>query len=274
MVAAFSAVANGGRLMQPQIIRAVLDAQGREVRSFEPVAVRQVISPETARTLTEMMVNVVRNGTGHNAAIPGYDVAGKTGTAQKMDPATRRYSRAPGVLSFVGFVPADDPRLAMIVLLDEPKNEKWGSEAAAPIFAAIGGEVLRYLNVAPRDSSPVPIVRGEMASAAPSLTRTGTGAGGPPALDGSAVPAGVAEAAPAPEPAADPVMPRLGGQSLRQAMETLAPHGVRLEITGRGVVTSQFPLPGAPLPPGTVCRLQLAPVAGRPSAALAVSLHR
>jgi cell division protein FtsI (penicillin-binding protein 3) len=272
LVAAFAAVANGGRLMQPQIIRAVLDGQGREIRSFEPAAVRQVISPETARTLTDMMVNVVRNGTGHNAAIPGYDVAGKTGTAQKMDPATRRYSRAPGVLSFVGFVPADDPRLAMIVLLDEPKNEKWGSEAAAPIFAAIGGEVLRYLNVAPRDSSPVPIVRGEMASAAPSLTRTGTGVGGPPTLDVAAVPAGAAEAALA--PSADPVMPRLGGLSLRQAMETLAPHGVRLEITGRGVVTGQLPLPGAPLPPGTICRLQLAPAAARPSAALAVSLQR
>jgi cell division protein FtsI (penicillin-binding protein 3) len=213
---------------------------------------------------------VVRNGTGHNAAIPGYDVAGKTGTAQKMDPATRRYSRAPGVLSFVGFVPADDPRLAMIVLLDEPKNEKWGSEAAAPIFAAIGREVLGYLNVAPRDSSPVPIVRGEMASTAPSLTRTGAGAGGLPALDVAAVSAGAAEAG----PAVDPVMPRLGGLSLRQAMETLAPHGVRLEITGRGVVTSQLPMPGAALPPGTVCRLQLAPAAGRPSAALAVSLQR
>ena len=143
MVAAFSAVANGGRLMQPQLVRAVLDAEGREVRSFEPRTVRQVISPDTARTLTEMMVNVVANGTGRRAAIPGYDVAGKTGTAQKLDPATKRYSRAPGVLSFAGFVPADDPRLAMIVLLDEPKNEKWGSEAAAPIFATIARETLR-----------------------------------------------------------------------------------------------------------------------------------
>ena len=173
MIAAFSAVANGGRLMQPQIIRAVVDAQGREIRSFEPKTVRQVISPETARTLTEMMVNVVANGTGRHAAIPGYDVAGKTGTAQKMDPATKRYSRAPGVLSFVGFVPADDPRLTMIVLLDEPKNEKWGSEAAAPMFAAIGREALRYLNVPPRDSSPVPIVRGEIVAAAPAGPRAG-----------------------------------------------------------------------------------------------------
>ncbi|HEX4993997.1 MAG TPA: penicillin-binding transpeptidase domain-containing protein [Methylomirabilota bacterium] len=173
MIAAFSAVANGGRLMQPQIVRAVIDAQGRELRAFEPKTVRQVISPETARTLTEMMVNVVANGTGRHAAIPGYDVAGKTGTAQKLDPATKRYSRAPGVLSFVGFVPADDPRLTMIVLLDEPKNEKWGSEAAAPMFAAIGREALRYLNVPPRDSSPVPIVRGEIVAAASAGPRAG-----------------------------------------------------------------------------------------------------
>jgi cell division protein FtsI (penicillin-binding protein 3) len=170
-------------------------------------------------------------------------------------------------------VPADDPRLAMIVLLDEPKNEKWGSEAAAPIFAAIGREALRYLNVAPRDSSPVPIVRAELARATPERARPAASAEGP-ALDAVALPAGAADAASAsaaqPAPP-DGVMPRLGGLSLRQAMETLAPHGVRLEITGRGVVTSQLPLPGAPLPPGTVCRLHLAPTAGRPSAALAVS---
>ena len=236
MVAAFSAVANGGRLMQPQIIRAVLDAQGREVRSFEPIAVRQVISPDTARTLTEMMVNVVRNGTGHNAAIPGYDVAGKTGTAQKMDPATRRYSRAPGVLSFVGFVPADDPRLAMIVLLDEPKNEKWGSEAAAPIFSAIGREALRYLNVAPRDSSPVPIVRGEMPSAAPEKrARDGAPAEGP-ALDASRdARRGAARAASA--STSRPLSRRGGDAAARPASRCarrwrrLAPHGVRLEIS-------------------------------------------
>ena len=233
---------------------------------------RQVISPETARTLTEMMVNVVRNGTGHNAAIPGYDVAGKTGTAQKMDPATRRYSRAPGVLSFVGFVPADDPRLAMIVLLDEPKNEKWGSEAAAPIFAAIGREALRYLNVAPRDSSPVPIVRGELARATPERARPAASAEGP-ALDAVALPAGAADAAPRRRQRARPDGSCRGSAASRSGRRwrPLAPHGVRLEITGRGVVTSQLPLPGAPLPPGTVCRLHLAPTAGRPSAALAVS---
>jgi cell division protein FtsI (penicillin-binding protein 3) len=266
MVAAFAAVANGGRLMQPQIVRAVLDAQGRELRSFEPRTVRQVISPETARTLTEIMVNVVANGTGRHAAIPGYEVAGKTGTAQKMDPATKRYSRAPGVLSFVGFVPAEDPRLAMIVLLDEPKNEKWGSEAAAPIFAAIGREALRYLNIPPRDSSPVPIVRGEIVAGGPVAPRAGA-----PAPSRLAPPL-LAEG-PVPEPPAAAAMPQLTGLSLRQAMEALAPFGVSLEITGRGLVTGQSPPPGSPLPPGAVCRLHLSAPAGRPPAAIAVSLQ-
>ena len=251
MVTAFAAVANGGRLMQPQIVRAVLDAQGRESRGFEPRAVRQVVSPETARTLTDIMTTVVREGTGHAAAIPGYDVAGKTGTAQKLDPATRRYSHAPGVLSFAGFVPADEPRLAILVMLDEPKNEKWGSEAAAPIFAAIAREALRSLNVPPRDTSPVPIVRGEMA-AAPS---PGLLAGAPVRPVGLGV---------APDGAA--LMPRLAGLSLRQAMEALAPFDVGLEVSGRGIVIAQSPAADAPLGPGTVCRLTLASPAARPAA--------
>src|SRR5205823_3586968 len=158
MVAAFGAIANGGVLMQPRLVRSLFDAEGRETRRFEPQPVRQVISPETARTLTRLMTQVVAAGTGHNAAIPGYEVAGKTGTAQKLDPVTHRYSRNPGVLSFVGFAPADEPRFVMLAMLDEPRTEKWGSEAAAPIFAAIGAEVLRYLEVPPRDVAPLQIV--------------------------------------------------------------------------------------------------------------------
>ncbi|HYB43824.1 MAG TPA: penicillin-binding transpeptidase domain-containing protein [Candidatus Methylomirabilis sp.] len=255
LVSAFAAIANGGRLMQPAIVRATLDSQGRTVRTVEPRVVRQVISPDTASTLTRMMTAVVREGTGHNAAIPGYEVAGKTGTAQKLDPATRRYSRAPGVLSFVGFVPADDPRLAMLVMLDEPKNEKWGSEAAAPIFSAIGREALRYLNVPARDTSPVPLVRGDLMAAAPAAV--------PPisqGADGGLVkPVSLAL-----DDDSGAVMPRLEKLSLRQAMETLAPLDVRIEVVGRGLVVGQSPAAGAPLPPGTLCRLTLAsPAAGR-----------
>jgi cell division protein FtsI (penicillin-binding protein 3) len=252
MVAAVGAVANAGRLMQPQIVRAALDVQGREVRSFEPRALRQVISPETARTLTEIMTGVVRDGTGHAAAIPGYDVAGKTGTAQKLDPATHRYSHAPGVLSFVGFVPADDPRLVILVLLDEPKNEKWGSEAAAPIFAAIGREALRYLNVPPRDTSPVHLIRGEMAgpSAPAPVTAEPAAAEVRPVSQGESEDGGR-------------LMPRLQGLSLRQALAALSPFDVQIEIAGRGSVVDQSPAAGTSLLPGTMCRLTLASPTGK-----------
>jgi cell division protein FtsI (penicillin-binding protein 3) len=240
MVAAFGAIANGGTLMQPRLVRAVFDAEGRETRRFEPRPVRQVISPETARTLTRMMTQVVAAGTGHNAAIEGYDVAGKTGTAQKLDPATRRYSRKPGVLSFVGFAPADEPRIVMLVMLDEPKNEKWGSEAAAPIFSAIGGEALRYLDVPPRDAAPLHIVTGP-AESTPSRLRLATAA---------------ADAA-----VDERVMPELRGQTLRQALAALAPLGASVKIEGRGRVKDQTPAPGEAVDAAATVRLTLAAAA-------------
>ena len=248
LVGAFAAIGNGGRLMRPHIVRALLDSEGRTVRVVEPEVVRQVITPDTAHTLTRMMTAVVREGTGHNAAIAGFEVAGKTGTAQKLDPATRRYSRAPGVLSFVGFVPAEDPRLAMLVMLDEPKNEKWGSEAAAPIFSAIGREALRHLNVEPHDTSPLPLLRGEIMASAPAVSEPSAAPVVPVSLDSTE---------------ATTAMPRVEKLSLRQAMETLAPFNVEIKINGRGVVQSQSPAAGSPVTPGTLCRLTLAsPTAG------------
>jgi cell division protein FtsI (penicillin-binding protein 3) len=239
MVTAFGAIANGGTLMQPRLVRATFDAGRRERRRFEPRAVRQVISPETARTLTRLLTRVVADGTGRLAAIEGYEVAGKTGTAQKLDPATRRYSHTPGVLSFVGFVPADDPRLVMLVLLDEPKNEKWGSEAAAPIFAAIGRDVLRYLDVPPRDAEPVQIV-----------TASAGDPGGTPAVrlvGGSETPPLDATTA----------MPDLHGMALRQALATLAPLHLEVQLAGHGVVVAQRPAPGALTEPGMTVALTL-----------------
>jgi cell division protein FtsI (penicillin-binding protein 3) len=241
MIAAFGTVANGGILMQPRLVKAEFDADGHEVRRIEPRAVRQVISAETARTLTGMLVQVVEHGTGHFAAVPGYAVGGKTGTAQKLDPATRRYSRAPGVLSFIGFVPADAPRVVMLVLLDEPKNEKWGSEAAAPIFSAIAGPVLRYLDVAPSDAVPIQIVTGPGAEGAGaarvrlvSTTETATG-----------------------------FMPDVSGRTLREALAMLTPLGLRVELSGHGRVVQQSPVPGEPVTEDAVVRLTLAVSAAR-----------
>ncbi len=263
MVSAFGAVANGGRLMQPQIVRAVLDDQGREVQGFEPKVLRQVISPQTAKVLSRMMAGVVASGTGHNAAIEGYEVGGKTGTAQKMDPATRRYSRAPGVLSFVGVAPMDDPRLVMLVMLDEPKNEKWGSEAAAPIFAAIGRSALRHMHVPAQGVTPVQIVRGESGPVSDTPPLSPAAERGP--AERPAVAARDAVDADGAEGAAP--MPALAGLSLRQALEVLSPLDVQVEVEGRGIVSAQAPAAGAPLEAGAVCRITLAsPVKPAPPA--------
>jgi cell division protein FtsI (penicillin-binding protein 3) len=242
LVAAFGAIANDGTLMQPRLVRSTIDPDGHEARRFEPRAVRQVISPATARTLTGLLVRVVESGTGHFAAIPGYAVGGKTGTAQKLDPATGRYSRAPGVLSFVGFAPTDDPRLAMLVMLDEPKNEKWGSEAAAPVFNAIGREILRYLEVAPRDVQPLQIVTGPEA-VAPRVRLVSTAAE-PVDADGTKR------------------MPDLTGKTLRQALIALEPLGVEVRLAGQGRIVRQMPAAGEPVEPGAVARLTLTPIAG------------
>jgi cell division protein FtsI (penicillin-binding protein 3) len=238
MLAAFGAVANGGTLMQPRLVKAEFDAEGREVRRIEPRAVRQAVSTETAHTLTRMLVQVVEHGTGHLAAIPGYDVGGKTGTAQKLDPTTRRYSRAPGVLSFIGFVPAEEPRLVLLVLLDEPKNEKWGSEAAAPIFAAIAGPVMRYLEVPPRDAAPIQIVTGPAADAGMARVRL---------------------VSTAPEAAVE-TMPDVRGRTLRQALAMLAPLAMHVNIDGSGRVTQQSPAPGERVEADAVARLTLSPL--------------
>ncbi|MDP3093062.1 MAG: penicillin-binding protein 2 [Nitrospira sp.] len=147
MVSAVAALANGGVLMKPYVVSEVRDAQGKALRQILPQVKRRVVSPETARTVTSILESVVTDGTGAKAAIPGFRVAGKTGTAQKIDPRTGAYSSTLFVGSFVGFVPADNPRLAMIVVIDEPQGESWGGTVAAPVFRRVGEQVLNYLGV-------------------------------------------------------------------------------------------------------------------------------
>ncbi len=147
MVSAVAALANGGVLMKPYVVSEVRDAQGKPLRQILPQVKRRVVSPETARTATSILEGVVTDGTGAKAAIPGFRVAGKTGTAQKIDPRTGAYSSTLFVGSFVGFVPADNPRLAMIVVIDEPQGESWGGTVAAPVFRRVGEQVLNYLGV-------------------------------------------------------------------------------------------------------------------------------
>ena len=151
MVAATATLANGGVMMKPYLVSEIRDQKGHLLKELLPQVKRRVVSPETAQTMTTILEGVVTNGTGTKAAIPGYRVAGKTGTAQKIDPRTGTYSATQFVGSFVGYVPADAPRLAMIIVIDEPQGEAWGGTVAAPVFRRVGEQVLNYLGVFPND---------------------------------------------------------------------------------------------------------------------------
>ncbi|NJL18089.1 MAG: hypothetical protein HC938_13840 [Nitrospira sp.] len=149
--------------MKPYVVSEIRDADGHLLKRVAPQVKRRVISPETARSVTRILEGVVTRGTGTRAAIPGFRVAGKTGTAQQIDPKTHRYSSSRFVTSFVGYVPADKPRLAMIVIIDGPKDKRAsGGSLAAPVFSSIGEQVLSYLGV----SSEQPIT---VAMATPNL---------------------------------------------------------------------------------------------------------
>ncbi len=151
LLTAVSAVANEGWLMRPFLVQKIADHQGRTVWEHVPHIRRRPISAETAKIVTDLLVNVVEQGTGKRAAIQGYRVAGKTGTAQKVDPETGTYSSTKLVGSFVGFVPAEDPQLAVLVMIDEPQSPAWGGVVAAPVFRKVAEQALRYLRVTPRE---------------------------------------------------------------------------------------------------------------------------
>ncbi len=146
MVSAIAAIANGGVLIRPRLTQAILK-NGVLDRTFEPEALQTVLSEETSRQMINILKSVVKTGTGAKAAIPGFEVAGKTGTAQKIDPKTQTYSKTKYLASFVGFVPADAPRLVILVMIDEPQKTYWGGEVAAPVFQRIARKTLRYLHI-------------------------------------------------------------------------------------------------------------------------------
>ena len=146
MVSALAAIANGGNLMEPHITKALIK-DGKVVEQFKPKKIRRVISEKASLQMVEILKSVVKNGTGKTAALEGFDVAGKTGTAQKYDASTQSYSSTEFMSSFIGFAPADSPRLVILVMIDNPKGLNWGGVVAAPVFQQIAKKALRYLNV-------------------------------------------------------------------------------------------------------------------------------
>lgn len=158
LACAYGAIANGGTLMRPTIIKETRTKEGILQREWEPTAVRRVVSETTAAHVTKALTNCVDEGTGKTAAVEGYTVAGKTGSAQKVRADGRGYQGGAYVASFVGFLPASDPKIVILVAVDEPKGVYWGSVVAAPAFQEIATKTMWYLR-APRDAAPQPPVR-------------------------------------------------------------------------------------------------------------------
>jgi cell division protein FtsI (penicillin-binding protein 3) len=246
---ATAAVANGGYLMKPILVKRVEDARGRAVREAKPFVVRRVLNPDTVDTLTDILRTVVTEGTGRKAAVPGYVVAGKTGTAQKVD-ATGRYSMIDHVASFVGFVPASRPALVVLASLDTPRGAaNQGGDVAAPLFARVAEGALRVLAVPPDDPSRV-----LRAVALPPENVL-------PAAYRPQAPARPAVVPPAEETR---LMPDLRGRSAREAAIAAARRGLVVELHGSGQVVAQSPGPGSEIEPGQTCVLTLGRGEARP----------
>ncbi|MHC1729765.1 MAG: peptidoglycan D,D-transpeptidase FtsI family protein [Syntrophobacteraceae bacterium] len=173
---AVATIANGGEYNQPTIARQILNSEGKPAREFMPGKMRRVIQKKTADQIRAMMALVtLQGGTGVNAAPQGYIAAGKTGTAQVMDPATKRYASNKYTSVFTGYIPADQPKLAITVVIHEPHGAIYGGVVAAPVFREIAAKTLPYLGVMPSIPNPSgPNTRMVNASAAGSKNAAGT----------------------------------------------------------------------------------------------------
>lgn len=255
---AFAAVANDGYLMQPYLVRRILDENGQTIFRAHPEVIRQVAKPSVMRRVKAMLKRVVTEGTGVQAAIDGIQIAGKTGTAQKLVDGT--YSEREYVASFVGFLPADNPKLLCAVILDSPEySNHWGGHTAAPIAKNIFTQIINstddyyfadHATVSPERPVKKPTARKVTAAAgekAPVVLTTQM------VLDQPRRPQPESEAG-----TSEPLrMPDVRGQSLRDALVTLYNLELEVQISGYGRVARQTPAPGTHLKPGTVCKLEL-----------------
>jgi cell division protein FtsI (penicillin-binding protein 3) len=229
MVTAASVVANGGELVVPRIVRAVIRDEQRQPVPHKVVG--RVITPAVAAELTDIMEGVVTDGTGKKSQVAGYTVAGKTGTANKVE--NRRYSPTDYNVSFVGFVPSRQPAFAIVVVVDSPhKQPPYGGSVSAPIFQRIAEAALRYYAVPPtiNPEPPILVARHDTSHEQPTSG---------PAEQPAIVTIGGASAA--------STFPDLTGLSARDALSTLSRLGVMARLLGTGLVTSQQPPAGTPL---------------------------
>ncbi len=230
---AYAAIANGGLLMQPYVGTRALAADGTVLWERRPHVVRRVMRAETAAAVTAMLEGVLEEGgTGTRAQVAGFRVAGKTGTAQKVDVGTGRYSPHGRIASFVGFLPADAPRVVILTLVDEPRTSSYGGVVAAPIFQVIAAAAMERLGLSA--DRPSGVLEAALES--------------PPPAEPVAVPVGV---------------PSFLGLSMRSALTRARDLGWLVHVDGNGYVIEQTPAPGAAAAPGKTLNLRLAAASDR-----------
>ncbi len=280
LISAVSAVANGGTLMKPHLVRHFTDENGTIVKTVQPTVVRQVVSEETSNIVCELLENAVTNGSGQNAYIKGYRVAGKTGTSEKLPRGSGKYTA-----SFVGFAPANDPKVACLVVVDEPAGGSYyGGQVAAPAVGKILQDTLNYMGVEPQYTEEekttidvgVPEVSGlEIAAAKKKLSDMGlkyTIIGGGdkvirqmPASSAVVNSGSVVVLYTEDVESSTVTVPDVTGKSLAQVKARLSSSGLNLSIVGAGatgsssertVAATQTPAPGAQVPQGSVVKVE------------------
>ena len=254
MAMAYGALANGGRLMEPHLVKEIRDAEGRVVERFEPRVVRRVVGERVARSVSRVLVDVVEDGTGTEASLGVFKVAGKTGTSRSYT-ADRGYAGGHSP-SFVGFFPAEDPQLVVFVKLEDPKGAYYGGAVAAPVTRATmeaalaaratpldRAQLLRSLPTAP--ATPTSTVRFASRSVDPPA---------PPITDRGGASSGEGDM---PTSSAGMPMPDVAGLPTRTAVRRLHAMGLRVRQDGAGAIIGTFPAAGTRIMPGDTVRLKV-----------------
>jgi len=242
MLMSTAALGNGGRLMRPYLVAETLDAEGRVIERNNPLIVRRVVSETVAdQVLAMMRLVATADGTARLAAVDGFIVAGKTGTAYKVDPRTKTYNTKKLVSSFVGLVPGRNPRLGIIVVVDEPAGAAYGGFAAGPAFKEIAERSLRYLRIFPEAEPTLP--EAPQQRNRPLLAQ---------AEKKKRIEVDKREIA-------EGRTPDFIGLTMRKAMQLAGRSGVELSIVGSGVAIKQKPAPGRNLPANKQVMVEFVP---------------
>lgn len=251
---AYAVIANGGWLKQPYIVKSIRDHENSEEIEMRPKTLRRVLNEAQVVKMRQMLLGVTgKDGTGMNARVPGFPVAGKTGTAQKVNPNGRGYLRGGYISSFAGFLPAQNPRFVIYVAIDHPRKEYYGSAVAAPVFSRVASFAVRKAGLAPVvDAESLRLTETKSAPAPESVPalaeREETKSVRVPSVqdpDPAEITMASVSAVTHEEMASDGVVPDLTGLTLREVLSRVSGAGVEVLVKGKGFVTQTLPTAGA-----------------------------